>query len=109
MQIGMISKLSSLLRTKQRKSDRRRRTLPVSVLGVNAKAATRDISFSGVYFETGTRLEVGSAIKMTIDLESLERMQLECEGIIVRVEKNGSKAGVAVRFNSKTTVLATKQ
>jgi hypothetical protein len=111
MQIAVISKLSRLLNKKPRNSERRRRTLPVSIRGVPAAATTRDLSFSGVYFEARARYEVGSAINMTINLgiaPPLRATQLECEAIVVRVEKKGSKAGVAARINTKTTALTTQ-
>jgi hypothetical protein len=102
----MMSRAASLLAKKQRKADRKRQTLPVKIRGANIKAATRDISFSGVYFETDSSFQVDSIIKMTIDLESPQAMQLECEATIVRVESSGTnKVGVAVRINQKTLVL----
>jgi translation initiation factor 6 (eIF-6) len=91
---------------KKRSADRKRQTLPVRIRGANIKAATRDISFSGVYFEANSSFQVDSIIKMTIDLEGPQAMQLECEATIVRVEISGSdKVGVAVRINNKTLVL----
>jgi hypothetical protein len=113
MQNSLISKLSSLLTKKQqqqRKSARQRRTLPVSVHGVGAKATTRDLSFSGVYFETTAKFDVGSIIKMTIDLggtPAARLTQLQFEATVIRVEKNGSKVGVAACIDTKTTSVTT--
>jgi hypothetical protein len=108
MKIPLISRPSSPLAKKQRKTDRKRQTLPVKIRGAKVEAATRDISFSGVYFESTGNFQVDSIIKMTIDFDSPQAMQLECEATIVRVEAGDSgKVGVAVRINSKTTVLRT--
>jgi hypothetical protein len=108
MKIPLLSRRSSPLTIQPRKADRKRQTLPVKILGANVKAATRDISFSGVYFETDSSFRVDSIIKMTIDFDSPQAMQLECEGTIVRVEVHGSdKVGVAVRINHKTLALTT--
>jgi hypothetical protein len=113
MQMSMISKLSSLLPKKQqqqRKSDRKRRTLPVRVDGVNAKATTRDLSFSGVYFETTAKFNVGSIIKITIDLSDTpgaRHTQLQCEATIIRVDNRGSKVGVAAQIDTNTTAVTT--
>lgn len=105
--IAVISWLSNLFTRKQRKEDRERKTLPVNVSGDNVVGITRDFSLSGVYFETSSNYQVGSMVKMTIDLDSPQRMQLECEGTIVRVEGCGSgKVGVAVRMKSKALILS---
>jgi hypothetical protein len=97
----MILSLSGLFTKKApRREDRERKKLPVKVYGDNVKGVTRDLSASGVYFETDSRYQVGSMIKVTIDFDSPQGMQLECEGTIVRVEGCGSdKVGVAVRMN----------
>jgi len=109
MAISMTSRPSSLLKKKQRKTDRRHQTLPVTIRGAKVKAATRDISFSGVYFESTGSFQVDSIIKMTIDFDSPQAMQLECEATIVRVEVCGSdRVGVAVRINHQTVALTTR-
>ena len=96
---------SSRLPKQARKVDRKRQTLPVKIRGDRAEAITRDISFSGVYFETASSFQIDSIIKMTIDLENPHGMQLECEATIVRVEDRGSKVGVGVRIDATTVVL----
>ena len=102
----MMSWFSNLLKKEPRKEDREPITLPVQVSGDDVKGVTRDLSPSGVYFETSLKYHVGSVIKMTIDFDGPERMQLECEGTIVRVEGRGTdKLGVAVRMNSKSLIL----
>jgi hypothetical protein len=102
----MILWLSNLFTKAPRKEGREHQTLPVEVYGDNVKGVTRNLSLSGVYFEINSRYRVGSIIKMTIYFDSPQKMQLECEGTIVRVEGCGSdKAGVAVRMNNKNKIL----
>jgi len=108
MKIPLISQRSSPLPKQPRKADRRRQTLPVRILGDKNKAATRDISFSGVYFETTSSFQVDSIIKMTVDFDKPQAMQLEFEATIVRVEvRDSDRVGVAVRINDKTLALRT--
>jgi hypothetical protein len=105
----MISWLSTLFARKSRKTrreDRENKVLPVKIVGDDVPGVTRDLGLSGVYFETSSRYEVGSSIKMMIDFEGPEGMKLDCEGTIVRVEDRGSdKMGVAVRMNIKSRTL----
>jgi hypothetical protein len=86
----------------QRREDRARNTLPLKVSHDNGVGVTRDLSVSGVYFETSSRYHAGSVIKMTIAFDGPAGMQLECEGTIVRVEDCGpDKVGIAVSMTSK--------
>jgi PilZ domain len=110
MEFSMISMLLNVFRKKEpkepRKEDRVRQTLPVRVYADEAVGVTRDLSFSGVYFEIDSRYQAGSAIKMTIIFDSPQEMQLECEGTVVRVDDHGSKMGVAVRINTHRLEIA---
>jgi hypothetical protein len=93
--------LSNLFKKKEpRKEDRKRERLPVKVLNDETKGITRDLSPSGVFFETDKDYEVGSIITMTIDLESPPGTRLRCVGTIVRVERRGSKVGVAIHMKA---------
>ena len=104
--ISIISWLLNLFTKQPRKESREHKKFPVKVSGDKVKGVTRDLSPSGVYFETSLRYQVGSMIKMTIDFDGPQRMQLECEGTIVRVEGRGSdKLGVAVRMTNKVLIL----
>ena len=49
---------------------------------------TRDISTSGVFFETEQSHTVGAAIRLSVDFGN---PTLQCEGSTVRVEKLDSK------------------
>jgi hypothetical protein len=102
MQLSLKSWLSNLFKKKEpRKEDRIREQLPVKVLNDDGKGATRDLSSSGVFFETDKDYEVGSAITITIDFENAPRARIRCVGTIVRVESRGSKVGVAVHVNAR--------
>jgi hypothetical protein len=100
MEIPLKSGLLNVFTKKQRKEGRENKILPVKVIGDSVKGVARDFSASGVYFEINSYYQVGSSIRMTIEFDSPQGMQLECEGTIVRVEGHGSdKMGVAVRMN----------
>ncbi len=110
MELSMMSWLSNLFTKAPRREERERKTLPVKVSGDNLKGVTRDLSPSGVYFETSSSFQVGSMISLTIDFNSPQGMQLECEGTIVRVEGRGpNRVGVAVRMNNKALKLREQQ
>jgi hypothetical protein len=101
MELPLKSWLSSLFKKKEpRKEDRRRERLPVKVLNDERKGVTRDMSPSGVFFETDKHYEVGSIITMTIDLENPPGTRLRCVGTIVRVENRGSRVGIAVHMKA---------
>lgn len=71
--------------------------LPVDVGGIGG--VTRNVSASGIYFETSTPYVVGSEIDFSVDLETPGgRMALKCRGEIVRVKPKDGKVGVAVRI-----------
>jgi hypothetical protein len=107
MEIPLKSDLLNRFTKKQRKEGRGKRILPVKVIGDNVKGVTRDLGASGVYFEINSYYQVGSSIRITIEFDSPQGMQLECEGTIVRVEDHGSdKMGVAVRMNPLRSRLA---
>ena len=77
---------------------------------LEAKGVTRDLSASGVYFETDSRLVEGSMIRFMIDLDTPiqgENARLECHGYIVRVEGRGTgRVGIAVRLDEQHVITA---
>jgi hypothetical protein len=107
MEFLKMRRLSNLFKQKEpRREDRIIRKLPVKVYGDAVEGVTRDLSPSGVYFETESPFQAGSMIKMTIVFEGPEGLQLDCEGTIVRVENRGSdRVGVAVRMNPLRSTL----
>lgn len=82
---------------KNRNEERVPSTLPVSL--EHGTGVTRDISASGVFFETDRAYSPGSEISFSIELDSPGgKMMLKCQGRIVRVEGRGGKVGVAARI-----------
>lgn len=106
--MSLKSWLSGLFKKKEpRREDRKRERLPVKVLNGEAKGVTRDLSPSGVFFETDRQYEVGSIITVTIDLENPPGTRLKCVGTIVRVEDRGSKVGIAVHMKAGESKIMT--
>jgi len=61
---------------------------------------TRDVSASGVFFETDAAYEVGSKIHFEINLDTPWGKALcDCEGRIVRVHRHDGSVGIAVQFS----------
>jgi hypothetical protein len=87
-------------------SDRRRATryqvgLPVELQ--SGSGVTRDVSESGVYFETEQALAPGTSINFSLILGHADPegpFRLQCKGAIVRVEQRDNKIGVAARITS---------
>ncbi len=60
---------------------------------------TRDVSASGVFFETDVNYAAGGEIAFLIELGTPGgKFMLKCKGQIVRVEHRGGKVGVAAKF-----------
>lgn len=61
---------------------------------------TRNISASGVFFETSVDYAVGSKISFAIEIEGPRggKLMLRCQGEIVRVERRDGKVGVATKI-----------
>ena len=72
--------------------------LPVKVEGKPA-GITRDISPSGIFFETDAEMAQGSAIHFSLEFDNPSgKLLLECTGEIVRIERTGGKVGVAAKI-----------
>jgi len=64
-----------------------------------ASGVTRNVSASGIYFETQAALSVGGRINFAVDLEIAGAgMVLSCLGEIVRIDQRGDQQGVAIRI-----------
>src|SRR5258705_13896317 len=61
---------------------------------------TRNISMSGVFFETDVDYAPGSVISLAIELDGPQgkKLMLRSRGEIVRIELRGGKVGVAVKI-----------
>jgi hypothetical protein len=72
-----------------------------------SKCVTRDLSSSGVYFETDGSFSPGQSIKFSIEMEYVypdRPVMLQCEGRIVRIDKAEGMIGVAATIDSYSVV-----
>jgi hypothetical protein len=68
---------------------------------------TRDVSASGMFFETDASLNLGSSISFNVKFAApAGNMMLKCHGEIVRIEPSGTRMGVAVKIIESTMELA---
>lgn len=67
-----------------------------------ASGVARDVSASGIYFETDAELVEGSPLHFTVEFEDSpgRPLRLQCEARVVRVEKRGGKIGVGASIHS---------
>jgi hypothetical protein len=93
--------------TERRQASRIRVELPVEVTPPDQSETrseiTRDVSASGMFYETEHVLPLGAPIRVVLPLERglpEESLRVLCEGRVVRVESREGKAGVAVAFTS---------
>ena len=74
--------------------------LPVQLQ--NGDGVTRDVSTSGVFFETDLSFRAGSGITFSLILEHADPagpIRVQCQGTVVRVERVREGFGVAVAIN----------
>lgn len=72
-------------------------SLPVDLHG--AMGMAKDVSPSGIYFETDSPLAAGAQISFAVSFETPGgKMVLDCRGEVVRVVNVARKLGVAVRI-----------
>lgn len=67
------------------------------------RAVTRDISWSGIYFLTEQNLSEGKELNFSIDLNYAlpgKPVKLDCQGEIIRIERQGDRFGIAARINN---------
>lgn len=75
----------------------------VPVVFESGEGFTRDCSVSGIYFETDRSFSIGQSIEFTLLLEYVndaDSVRVKCLGEIIRLGKNGDKAGVAATIDS---------
>lgn len=79
-----------------RKHERIETALPVD-LG-HASGVIRNVSSSGIYFETDASLALGANIRFKVALDTAGgKLILNCRGNIVRIEPHDNTMGVAVQ------------
>ncbi len=64
-------------------------------------ALTRDVSASGIYFETDANQVPGSMISFVLRFNTPGgEMALKCEGQILRTEPRGDRVGIAAKLTT---------
>ena len=92
-----IAKKRIRRRAEKRREERVPAFLPVAL--THASGITRDVSATGIFFETEAEYSPGNKIELTVELHSpAGKLQLKCQGAIVRIERHDSKVGVAVEI-----------
>ena len=85
------------LGVERRAEERVAAALRVDLAG--AEGLTRDVSASGVYFETSASYAPARAITLAVGIDTPGgAMVLRCSGTIMRVERRGELQGIAVRI-----------
>lgn len=94
--------MSTTRKFRRRKTETRRdKRIPASIPVdlANAQGLTRDISASGIFFETDARYQPGNTIEVALEFTTpAGRLQLKCQGVITRVEEHSARMGVAVKI-----------
>jgi hypothetical protein len=83
----------------KRAADRFALQLPVELNGV--LGLTRNISATGVYFESKADVVPGSAVKFIVDVDVQgEKLKMVCKGEVVRVVHDNDVRGIAVKLGN---------
>lgn len=83
----------------QRATDRFISELPMEING--SPGVTRNISATGVYFETSEEPASGAKVSFTIDvLVNGESLKMVCSGEVVRVDHKEGAVGIAVKLDN---------
>ena len=82
-----------------RVEDRVNMAVPVHLQG-GGHGLTRDISASGIYFETDLEPIRDSPLDFTVEFQNggVGGLSLRCRGQVLRVDRLGSRIGVAARI-----------
>lgn len=91
---------------KRRKAENRRKERVAASLPVyqtKGNGISRDISATGIFFETEAHFEQGSTLDFIVELDApagrhQRRRLLKYQGEIIRVEQHGTRVGVAVKI-----------
>lgn len=82
----------------KRRDTRVKAVLPLNMQG-RVAGVTKDVSASGVFFETDHDMADGSPIEFAMEIDGPSgKMVLRCSGQVVRVDRSGTKVGVAVKI-----------
>jgi hypothetical protein len=107
-QLGTPYPGGELETTAERRGSRRfTMALPITIRepgegNPDRQGETRDVSFRGLYFLSSTNFEVGSQIEFVLTLPKeitlATDVQIRCIGLVVRVEPQTEKSGIAARI-----------
>jgi hypothetical protein len=97
---------------KERRSQKRvLARIPVSIRSGADQASqgeTRDISASGIFLYTTSRLQEGSALEMVLmlppELTQGEKRWICCQAEVIRVEGSGEQFGIAAAIRNMDTL-----
>ena len=102
----MLRRPSLMAKEDQEKRGRERVCTALPVRMGTATGMTRDVSASGIFFETDARDAVGELISLTVELDTPRgKRMLKCQGDVVRIEPRDTRVGVAVKIIESTMVL----
>jgi hypothetical protein len=93
--------VSELDRPERRRAARFRIAIPVELQ--EGTGTTRDVSLSGIFFETDQFFAPGEQVNLVLVLERSSPgrpIRLQCEGRVVRVIQSDTRIGVAVAIAS---------
>jgi Tfp pilus assembly protein PilZ len=89
--------------TEQRREERVAAELPVE-LG-SAQGITKNVSATGIFFETDTAYSIGGTVDFAVELATPGgKMKMRCRGEIVRIEPREARVGVAVKITESMLV-----
>ena len=81
-----------------RGADRFVTKMPIEIGGI--AGFTRNVSATGIYFETAATKEPGSHVYLTVKWSIRgEKLTLGCEGEVVRIDRNNGKLGIAAKLS----------
>ena len=84
-------------RAEKRREERVAASIPVDL--TKGSGMTRDVSATGIFFETEAQYAKGNTLDLTVEFDTpAGSLQLKCQGEIVRVEQRGALVGVAVKI-----------
>jgi hypothetical protein len=96
-----ISGRTQLLKTQGNDDHRREERVPVSLpININnIEGVTRDISLSGICFESNQAYELGDVVRYVVAFGNMGgNLALKCRGEVVRVEHRQGKTYVSVKI-----------
>lgn len=83
----------------RRSADRFASELPIEIGGV--LGLTRNVSATGVYFETTRDQVIGSRVNFMVEvIVKGERLKMVCTGDVMRVDQKLGTVGIAVKLSS---------